>query len=51
MLRNHLITWYSNVSNIVALKTLPAANGRRNMNAMFDPRSFSTLKFQKIQIQ
>lgn len=34
-------TWYSSVSNILMLKTLPAAKGSRNINAKLDPFSRS----------
>lgn len=34
-------TWYSRVSNMLMLKTLPAAKGRRNMKAKLEPLSRS----------
>lgn len=36
-------TWYSNVSNMLMLKTRPAAKGRRNMKAKLEPLSLSIL--------
>lgn len=35
------LTWYSSVSNMLMLKTRPAANGRRNMKARLEPFSRS----------
>lgn len=35
------LTWYNKVSNMLMLKTRPAANGRRNMKARLEPFSRS----------